>query len=156
MLAQGVKPIQNALGTLKGITPLLIIREDLLHNIQLGILKNLMDWTKGFLHKHKGLEAFEKIWETIPPYPEYQPPRKQYQQVTMWSGTEMKGVNHVILACFLAAMHQSTDTPRLSAAAQWDSKLVIRYVHAIIDLCLMARYRSHTPETIGNMNDYLG
>jgi len=67
----------------------------------------------------------------------------------------MRGVNHVILAGFVAAMHQSTDTPRLLAAAQRDSKLAKRCVRAITVLCLMTRYRSPTRETNGYMNDYL-
>jgi len=53
-------------------------------------------------------------------------------------------------------MHQSTDTRRLFAAAQRDSKLPILCVRAIRDFCLMARYRSHTRQTMGYMNDYLG
>ena len=68
----------------------------------------------------------------------------------------MRGVNQVIWAYFVATLHQSTDTARLSAAAQWDSKLAIQCVRTIMDFCWMARYRSHTRETICYMNDYLG
>ena len=117
-------------------------------------MKHLMEWLEGFLQKHKRCEVFDKIWENIPPYPGYQPPQKKYRQITMWSGTEMKGVNHVILACFTAAMRQQS-VPSLSAAALRDSKVAIKCVRAITDFCLMAQYRSHTPQTIGYMDEYL-
>ncbi|KAF8424429.1 hypothetical protein BGX38DRAFT_1074294, partial [Terfezia claveryi] len=34
-------------------------------------------------------------------------------------------------------------------------KIAIRYVRALTDYCLMAQYRSHTPQTIEYMNQYL-
>ena len=67
----------------------------------------------------------------------------------------MRGVNHVILACFTAALGQRAGAPRLSAAAHSDGKIAIRCVSAITDFCLIAQYRSHTPQTIRYMNDFL-
>jgi len=153
--SKGVKPFPNALGSLKGIRPLLIIRGDILHNILLGILKHLMEWTEGFLRKHKRMEVFDTICSNIPPYPGYQRLQKRYRQITMWSGLEMRGVNHVILACCAAALRRTTDAPRLSATAQRDAKTAIRCVRAIIDFCLMAQYCTHTQETIKYMDKYL-
>ena len=114
-----------------------------------------MEWIEGFLKKHKRLGVFDKIWENIPPYPGYQPPQKQYRQITMLNGTEMRGVNRVILAWFTAALRQAGATPKLLAAAHRDSKIAIRCVRAIRDFCLMAQYRSHTSQTIGYMDEYL-
>ena len=131
------------------------MREDILHNILLGILKYLMEWVEGFLKKHKPLGVFDKIWENIPPYPRYQPPQKQYWQITMCNGTEMRGVNHVILECFTAALCQAGATPKLSVAAHRDSNIAIHYVRAITDFCLMAQYHSHRLPTIGYMDEYL-
>ena len=73
----------------------------------------------------------------------------------MWNGTQLRGVNCVILACFTAALCQAGATPKLSAAAHRNSKIAIRCVRAITDLCLMAQYRSHTSQTIGYMDEYL-
>ena len=61
----------------------------------------------------------------------------------------MGGVNHVILACFLVAMHQNTYTRGLSVAVQQDCKLAIQCVHAISNFGLMVTYWSHTRETFG-------
>ncbi|KAF8415753.1 hypothetical protein BGX38DRAFT_1110016 [Terfezia claveryi] len=150
-----MKPLRNALWTQKGIIPPLIVRGDILHNILLGVLKYLMEWIEGFLWKYKRLEAFDKIWENIPPYSGYRQPQKRYWQITMWSGAEMRGINRVILACFAAALRQIKDIPSLSAAGQADAKIVIRCVRALTDFCLIAQYRSHTPQTIEYMNQYL-
>ena len=131
------------------------MRGDILHNILLGILKYVMEWIEGFLKKHKRLRVFDKIWENISPYTRHQPPPKQYRQKTMWNGTEMRGVNRVILACFTAALRQAGATPKLSAATHRDSKIAIHCVCTITDFCLMAQYRSHTSQTIGYMGKYL-
>jgi len=50
---EGIKLFANVLWTLKGITPHLIVQGDILHNILLGVMKHLMEWTEGFLKKHK-------------------------------------------------------------------------------------------------------
>ncbi|KAF8414834.1 hypothetical protein BGX38DRAFT_1079992, partial [Terfezia claveryi] len=107
---------------------------DILYNIYLGVLKNLIEWIQGFLGKHKSLH-------TLPPYSGFTPLRKQYRQITMWSGVEMRGMGWVILGCFTAAM--------------LDVKIAIWAVHALSNFCLIAQYRSHTGETIQYMTKYL-
>jgi len=52
-------------------------------------------------------------------------------------------------------MHRGQDTSRLSPAAQSDLKVAIRAVRALSDFCLIAQYRSHTPETIKYRSKYL-
>jgi len=133
-----------------------MVHGHILENILLVILKHLMILIKQFLSKHQRLEVFDKIWEQIPPYPGYRPPQKHYRQISMGSGTEMRGLNRVILACFTAALcDPMTDTTSLSAAAKADSKKAIRCVRYITDFCLMAQYRSHTPQTIEYMDQYI-
>jgi len=67
----------------------------------------------------------------------------------------MRGVGMVILACFTAAMRREKDSSRLSPAVQSDLKVAIRAIHAVSDFCLIAQYRSHIPETIKYMSQYL-
>jgi len=150
-----VKLIQNALWSLSSVHPPAIVPVDILHNIHLGVQKNMMEWVQGFLGKHKRLAVFDKIWSSLPPYSGFTHPRKQYRQITMWSGTEMRGVGRVILACFTAAMFQEKDGSHLSPAAKSDLKVAFRAIHALLDFCLIAQYRSHTAETIKYMSWYL-
>ena len=151
----GVKPIANALWTLKGISYTLIVRGDILHNILRVVMKHVMEWTEGFLQKHESLVVFDKIWESIPPYAGYQPARKRCRQATMWRGMEMRGVNRVLLACFTAAMRQTMDAGSLSAAAQWECKIAMRCIRGITDFCLIAQYRNHASHTIVHIKKYL-
>ena len=109
----GIKPFSNAFCTLKGITPPNLIQEDILHNILLGIMKHLMEWIKGFLKKYNRLGVFNKVWENIPPCSRYYPPHKQYRQITVWSGTEIRGFTRVILACFTVTLGQTAGTHKL-------------------------------------------
>jgi len=68
----------------------------------------------------------------------------------------MRGLFQVILGCFTAALYDPiTDTASLSAGAKADSKKEIRCVRYITDFCLMAQYRSHTPQTIEYVDEYL-
>jgi len=60
-----------------------------------------------------------------------------------------------MLACFTAALRQTKNTQGLSATVQGDCKIAIHYVCAITNFCLIAQYRSHTPETIVYMKKYL-
>ena len=103
-------------------------------------MKHLMEWTEGFLKKHKRLEVFDKIWDNIPPYRGYRQPGKWYRPITMWSGVEMQDVNRVMLACIAAALQQTKNTQSPSATAQGDCKIAIRYVRTITDFCLIAQY----------------
>ena len=115
----------------------------------------MMEWVQGFLGKHKRLAVFDEMWANLPPYPGFTPPKKHYRKITMWSGTEMRGVGRVILACFTVAMRREEDTSRLPRAAQSDLKVAIRALRTLSDFCLIAQYRSHTPETIKYMSLYL-
>jgi len=112
-----VKPIQNTLWSLPSVHQPAIVGADILHNILLEVQKNMIEWVQGFLGTHKRLAVFDKICSSLPPYPVFTPPKKQYCQITMWSDTEMRGVGRVIIPCFTAAMHREKNASRLSPAA---------------------------------------
>lgn len=75
-------------------------------------------------------------------------------QMTIWSGIDMKGIKHVILACFIATMRQSSINS-LMVATLSDSKVAIKGVYTITDFCLIAQYYSYTLKTIGYIYKYL-
>jgi len=66
------------------------------------------------------LAVFDDILSSLLQCLGFMPAKKQYRQITIWSGMEMRGVGIVILACFTASMHREPDPVRLSAAAQSD------------------------------------
>jgi len=54
----------------------------MLHTLYLAILNHMMDWIKGFLKKQERLDAFDKVWKTLPPYHGFLVPKKGYSEVT--------------------------------------------------------------------------
>ena len=58
------------------------VTPDLLHNIYLGLFKNLIEWVEGFLKKHKRQQAFDDAWKELPPCPGFLVPKKAYREVT--------------------------------------------------------------------------
>jgi len=64
-------------------------KPDLLHTVDLGLFKHLIDWIEGFHKKHTRLQAFEDTWKVLQPYPGFFGPKKPYHKVTQWQGKEM-------------------------------------------------------------------
>ena len=68
---------------------------------------------------------------------------------------EIRAVKRILWACFTLALWQTPGAGSLSAAAQCDCKIPIRSIREITDFCLIAQYRSHTPQTIAYIKKYL-
>ena len=63
---------------------------DLLHTMQIGILKHLLTWLHEFLKQHKRLDKFNNIWLLVPAYIDMTKPRCAYEEVSHWNGGEIK------------------------------------------------------------------
>src|SRR6266576_3849817 len=124
----GAKCVNNALWTLRGITPAEIVRSDILHTMLLGNLQHLMNWITGFLEVHGRLHAFDEVWKTMPPYPGNILPGKPYHQITQVTGKEMRAVLKVILAVFTASLRRNTDAVRPTPGQQQQFKTAIECV----------------------------
>ena len=61
--------VNNALWTLRAVTPIDVIRSDILHTILLCNLEHMMNWIIGFLKVNGRLHAFDDIWRMTPSYP---------------------------------------------------------------------------------------
>ena len=113
------------------------------------LLKHMMDWIEGFLKKHGRLEAFDDVWKTLPPYRGFLVPKKAYREVRQWQGKEMRNLGRCILGVLAVALRQP------GGAQAIPFKRALGCVRALIDFNMMAQYRSHTPDTIAYMEDYL-
>jgi len=51
------------------ISPATIIVPNMLHTINLGMLKHLMDWVMSFLEQHSRIDKLSQLWVKMPPYP---------------------------------------------------------------------------------------
>src|SRR5437879_6273095 len=85
----GMKIDYNVFSGLHCVDTADLHKPDLLYNIYLGLFKYMMKWVEGFLKKHKGQQAFDKVWKELPPYPRFSIPKNAYREVTQWQGKEM-------------------------------------------------------------------
>ena len=65
-------------------------RPDLLHTVYLGVIDDAFGWAIAFLTAEGVLADFDNRWSTLPSYPDWAPPRKPFQAVSMWTGKEMR------------------------------------------------------------------
>jgi len=126
-----------------------LYKPDILDTIYLRLFKHMMDWIEAFLKKHGRLQAFDEVWKALPPYPGFLVPKKAYREVTQWQGKETRNLERCILGVLAVALRQ----PRGAQAIPF--KRALRCVRALVDFNMMAQYRSHTPDTIAYMEDYL-
>ena len=109
----------------------------------------MMDWIEAFPKKHGRLQAFDEVWKALPPYPGFLVPKKAYCEVTQWQGKEMRNLGRCILGVLAVALRQP------GGAQAIPFKRALRCVRALINFNMMAQYRSHIPDTIAYMEDYL-
>jgi len=59
-----------------------LYKSDILYIMYLGLFQHMIDWIKAFLKTHGRLQAFDKVWKALPPYPGFLVPKKAYCKVT--------------------------------------------------------------------------
>ena len=145
----GLKALYNGLWKLPRVSMNQLHKPDLLHNVYLGLLKNLLDWVTAFLKRHHRLEAFDQAWRSMPPYPGFTQPRKAFREVTQWQGKEMRNFGRIILVVSAVALASPSSSQRVIFAE------VLKCVRSLVDFHLVAQYRSHTAETLEYLDGYL-
>jgi len=144
----GVKIGNNVFAGLDRVNPAHLHKPDLLHNIYLGLFKQMMDWVEGFLKQPKQQQAFEDHWKEILPYPGLSVPKKADREVTQWQGKERRNLGRCISAILASALRN----PDSSQYHDFTSSM--QCVSVLVDLSLMAQYHSHTPDTPVYMERY--
>ena len=147
--ALGVKIGRNVFHGLQRLSAPDLHKPDLLHTVYLGLFKHMMDWVQGFLKKHARLQAFDDAWKALPPYPGFFVPKKAYRAVTQWQGKEMRNLGRCLLGVLAVALRQPDSTQVLPF------RRALTCVRSLLDFSMIAQYRSHTPETIDYMEQYL-
>jgi len=122
---------------------------DILRTTYLGLFKHLMDWIEAFLKKHGRQQAFDEVWKALPPYPGFLLLKKAYSKVTQWQGKEMRNLGPCIVGVLAVALREP------GGAQAIPFKGALRCVRVLVDFNMMAQYRSHTPDTIAYMEEYL-
>ena len=124
-------------------------KPDLLHTMQLGMLKNLLGWLLMFLKQHKHFEAFNNIWLSVPAYLDMAQPRRIYEEVSSWQGKEIKTRSRFLVAILSCAL-------RAPFASQRDVfNQAIECSRALVEFYFYSQYNSHDEQTLGLMSTAL-
>jgi len=140
---------QNIFHGLDRVSASDLYKPDLLYILYLGLFKDMMNWIEAMLKKHGRLQAFDEVWKALPLYPGFLVPQKAYSEVTQWQGKQMRNLGCGILGVLAVALGQP------GGAQAIHFKRALRCVSALVDFNMMAQYRSHTPDTIAYMEEYL-
>jgi len=101
---RGVGTSEGVFSNMKCISPTTLIVRNILHNVNLAILKHLIDWVTTFLEQHSRIEKYNQLWVVMPLYPGFAEFNKPFNQVTQWSGKVMKALGRVIVPVFTATL----------------------------------------------------
>ena len=87
-------------------------KPDLLHTMQLGMVKHLLRWLQDFLKQHKRLEAFNNIWLLVPPYLDIMQPQKENGVGSSWQGKEIKIMSWLLVGVLRCALRNPSSSQR--------------------------------------------
>jgi hypothetical protein len=124
-------------------------KPDLLHTMQLGMLKHLLGWLSMFLKQHKRFEAFNNIWLSVPAYLDMAQPRRTYEEVSSWQGKEIKTMSRFLIAVLRCALRAP------SASQRGVFNQAIECSRALVEFYFYSQYDSHDEETLGLMSTAL-
>src|SRR5690606_27859556 len=133
--------VDNVLWRLPNVSPAGVWKPDLLHTMDLGVIKHALEWMFNMLDEHgKGLpDLYDITWMTISPYPSIAVPKKKYRSVKQWSGKEYRNAVSIMLAVLEATLDPfPADDNQLSVFEK-----SIDCICALLNFNLMAQYRSH-------------
>ena len=145
---RNVNPGSNVLWHLDCVTCDLP-KPDLLHTMQIGMLKHLLLWLHEFLKQHKRLEKFNDIWLSVPAYLDMTKPRCAYEEVSWWNGGEIKTMTRFLVGVVHNALRDPTSTQRDAF------ERAVECTRSLIEFYFYSQYNSHDEETLNLMDNAL-
>jgi hypothetical protein len=118
-------------------------KPDLLHTMQLGMLKHLLGWVLVFMKQHTRFEAFYNIWLFVPAYLDVAQPRRTYEEVSSWQANEIKTMSRFLVAVLRCALYAP------SASQRGVFNHAIECSGAVGEFYFYFQYDSHDEQTLG-------
>lgn len=146
--SRNVNPGFNILWYLESVTSDLP-KPDLLHTMQIGMLKHLLGWLQEFLKQHKRLDQFNDIWLSVPAYLDMSKPRCAYEEVSRWNGGEIKTMTRFLVGVTRNALRN----PNPAQKAHFESAL--ECTRSLVEFYMYCQYDSHDDDTLNLMEDAL-
>jgi len=124
-----------------------LLKPDLLHTMQIGMLDHLQKWTFHFMKTHERLDKYNAIWLSVPAYHDLIPKNKSHEEVSQRNGKKMKEMSRYLLGVVTQSLWGG------SAAQRPICNRAIECTRALLEFYMYARYKSHDDATLSYIED---
>ena len=145
----GLQSEVNPLWDFAGCDPYHLWQPDILHLLNLGIVKTMMEWVVGYMEDRGLLGRFNSRFKSVAPYPGFARFKRSYTEVSSWQGKEMR-----TMMKFLLAITGPLLTERIKTVKCEDAK-ALECVRSLCELHLVVGQWSHSEYTLGLLQELL-
>ena len=124
-------------------------KPELLHSMQIGMLKHLLTWLHEFSKQHKQLDKFNNIRLSVPAYLDMTKARCTYKEVSHWNGGEIK----MMIRFLVGVVRNALWDPSPSQCSVFDR--AVECSRSLIEFYFYRQYESHDDETQDLMDNAL-
>jgi len=122
--------------------PYRLWQPDILHLLNLGIVKSMMEWVIGYMEDLGLLDRFNVRFKSMAPYPGFAKFSRCYSEVSSWQGKEMR-----TLMRFLLAVAGPLLTERIKSTKCQEAE-VLRCIRSLCEFHLVVGQWSHSEYTL--------
>jgi hypothetical protein len=109
-----------------------LLKPDLLHTMQIGILDHLQKWIFHFINAHERLNKYNVIWLSLSANHDLTPKNKSYEEVSQLNGKEMKEMSWYLLGVVTKSLRGGNHAhhPLIKCAIECTRALLEFYMYA--------------------------
>jgi len=126
-----------------------LLKPDLLHTMQIGMLDHLQKWIFHFMRMHEWLNKYNAIWLSMPAYRDLTPMNKSFQEVSQSNGKEMKEMSRYLPGVVTQSLQGR------SPAQHPIFNRAIECTQVLLEFYMYTRYKTHDVATFSYMEDAL-
>jgi hypothetical protein len=145
----GLQSEVNPLWDFAACDPYHLWQPDILHLLNLGIVKTTMEWVIGFMKDRGLLDRFNQRFKSMAPYPGFARFKRSYTEVSSWQGKEIR-----TMVKFLLAITGPLLTERIKTVKCEEAK-AIECVRSLCELHLVVGQWSHSEDTLELLQEKL-
>ena len=138
----GLQSEENPLWDFPACDPYRLWQPDILHLLNLGIVKSMMEWVIGYMEDLGLLDRFNVRFKSMAPYPGFAKFSRSYSEVSSWQGKEMR-----TLMRFLLAVAGPLLTERIKSTKCQEAQ-VLRCIRSLCEFHLVVGQWSHSEYTL--------
>ena len=148
----GLQSEENPLWDFAACDPYRLWQPDILHLLNLGIVKTTMEWVIGYMGDHGLLDRFNLRFKSMAPYPGFPRFKRSYTDVSSWQGKEMRTMMRFLLAITGPLLTERIKTAKCEEAQ------ALKCVRSLCELHIVVGQWSHSEYTLellqGLLQDY--